>query len=234
MNLYPLVGPLFGLVGPETAHRLTVIGLALGLGPRQAAPDDPALSCRLWARNFANPLGIAAGFDKQGEAMAGLYAMGFGFVEIGSVTPRPQPGNSRPRVFRLKEDGAVINRYGFNSDGHAAVRARLTRYRTGAPHAAGPLGVNLGKNKESQDAGADYAAGATTFAPLADYLVINVSSPNTPGLRALQGRGELVALVERVKGALPPSAPPLLLKIAPDLTEDDRRDIASVALDLGL
>jgi dihydroorotate dehydrogenase len=234
MNLYPLARPILGLIGPEAAHRLTIQGLALGLGPRQAAPDDPALVCRLWGRAFANPLGIAAGFDKQGEAMAGLYAMGFGFVEIGSVTPRSQPGNPRPRVFRLAEDGAVINRYGFNSDGHDAVRARLTRFRTGAAHAPGPLGVNLGKNKESVDAAADYAAGATAFAPLADYLVINVSSPNTPGLRALQGKGELVGLVERVRGALPPSAPPLLLKIAPDLTEEDRRDIAAVSLDLGL
>jgi dihydroorotate dehydrogenase len=234
MDLYPLARPILGLVGPETAHRLTVRGLAFGFGPRQRAPDDAALGVRLWGRAFANPLGIAAGFDKQGEAMAGLYAMGFGFVEVGSVTPRPQPGNERPRVFRLVEDAAVINRYGFNSDGHDAVRARLTRYRTGAPHAAGPLGVNLGKNKDSADAGADYAAGATTFAPLADYLVINVSSPNTPGLRALQGRAELVALVERVKSALPLSSPPLLLKIAPDLTDDDRRDIAAVALDYGL
>jgi dihydroorotate dehydrogenase len=110
MDLYPLARPLLGLLDPETAHRLTVRALALGLGPRQDGPDDPILACRLWGRDFANPLGIAAGFDKQGEAMAALYALGFGFVEIGSVTPRPQPGNPKPRVFRLTEDGAVINR----------------------------------------------------------------------------------------------------------------------------
>jgi dihydroorotate dehydrogenase len=234
MDLYRLAQPLFGLIDPETAHHLAVRALALGLGPRQAEPDDPILASRLWGRSFANPLGIAAGFDKQGEAMAPLAALGFGFVEIGSVTPRSQQGNPRPRVFRLTEDEAVINRYGFNSDGHDAVKARLARYRASAPHPAAPLGVNLGKNKHSADAAADYAAGAALFAPFADYLVVNVSSPNTPGLRALQGRAELVGLLERVRGALPKSAPPLLLKIAPDLTEEDRRDIAAVALDLRL
>jgi dihydroorotate dehydrogenase len=234
MDLYPLARPLLGLIDPETAHRLTVRALALGLGPRQDAPDDPILACRLWGRDFANPLGIAAGFDKQGEAPAALFALGFGFVEIGSVTPKPQPGNPKPRVFRLTEDGSVINRYGFNSDGHDAVKARLVRYRERAPRPAGPLGVNLGKNKDSADAAADYAAGAAAFAGLADYLVVNVSSPNTPELRALQGRAELVGLLERVRAALPTPAPPLLLKIAPDLTEEDRRDIAATALDLAL
>ncbi|HVO14144.1 MAG TPA: quinone-dependent dihydroorotate dehydrogenase [Alphaproteobacteria bacterium] len=234
MDLYPFARPFLGLIDPEAAHRLTVRALALGLGPRQSEPDDPALACHLWGRSFANPLGIAAGFDKHGEAMAPLAALGFGFVEIGSVTPRPQPGNPRPRVFRLVEDAAVINRYGFNSDGHDAVRARLLRFREATREHTAPLGVNLGKNKDSDDAAADYAAGAALFAPLADYLVVNVSSPNTPGLRALQGRAELAALLERVRGALPRSAPPLLLKIAPDLTEDDRRDIAAVALELRL
>jgi dihydroorotate dehydrogenase len=234
MDLYGLAQPLLGVVGAETAHRLAVRALALGLGPRQGEPDAPILACRLWGRGFANPFGIAAGFDKHGEAVAPLAALGFGFVEIGSVTPRPQPGNPRPRVFRLADDAAVINRYGFNSQGHAAVKARLLRYRAAPREPAAPLGVNLGKNKDSEDAAADYAAGAALFAPLADYLVVNVSSPNTPGLRALQGRAELAALLERVRGALPPSAPPLLLKIAPDLTEDDRRDIAAVALELPL
>jgi dihydroorotate dehydrogenase len=234
MNLYPLAGPLLGLLDPETAHRLTVRALALGLGPRQTAPDDPILACRLWGRDFANPLGIAAGFDKQGEAPAALFALGFGFVEIGSVTPKPQPGNPRPRVFRLTEDGGVINRLGFNSDGHAAVAARLSRFRAATPSQAGPLGVNLGKNKESADAAADFALGAAAFSGVCDFLVVNVSSPNTPGLRALQGRGELVAILEQVRAALPDPAPALVLKIAPDLTEEDRRDIAGVALDFAL
>jgi dihydroorotate dehydrogenase len=234
MDLYPLARPLLGLMDAEAAHRLTVRALALGLGPRQDAPDDPILACRLWGRDFANPVGIAAGFDKHGEAPAALAALGFGFVEIGSVTPRPQPGNPKPRLFRLTEDGGVINRLGFNSVGHAAVAARLARHRARAATPAAPIGVNLGKNKDSADAGADYAAGAAAFAGLADYLVVNVSSPTTPGRRALQGRAELTTLLERVRAALPESPPPLLLKIAPDLTEDDRRDIAAVALDLAL
>ena len=234
MNLYPLARPLLGCLDPETAHRLAVRALALGLGPRRAVPDDAILASRLWDRDFANPVGIAAGFDKQGEVPGALLALGFGFVEVGSVTPRPQPGNPRPRMFRLAEDGAVINRLGFNSDGHAAVAARLARFRAETPRPAGPVGINLGKNRDSADAGADYAAGAAAFAGLADYLVVNVSSPNTPGLRALQGRAELLALLEHVRAALPERRPPLLLKIAPDLTEEDRRDIAAVARDFPL
>ena len=181
----------------------------------------------MWGRDFPNPVGLAAGFDKHAEVPDALLGQGFGFVEIGGVTPLPQPGNPRPRVFRLTEDGAVINRMGFNSDGLDVVRGRLA-----ARARSGIVGVNLGKNKEQTDAAADYVAGAKAFAPHADFLVINVSSPNTPGLRALQSREALHALVGQVRGALErfPEAPPLLLKVAPDLTDDDKRDIAAVAI----
>jgi len=230
MSLAGAAAAMFRLLPPEAAHRLTIGALKLGLGPADRAADDPILACRVFGLDFANPVGLAAGFDKDAEVMAPVLDLGFGFVEVGSITPRPQPGNPRPRLFRLAEDGAVINRLGFNSGGLEAARARLARHRAGRAPGAGPVGVNLGKNRDSADAAADYARGAAALAPLADYLVINVSSPNTPGLRALQDRAELTALLAAVRQALPPSPPPLLLKIAPDLTDEDLADIADVAL----
>jgi dihydroorotate dehydrogenase len=229
MNLYPLAKPFIGLVGPETAHRLTVRALAAGFGPKVSAIADPILKTTLWGRDFANPIGLAAGFDKHGEAIAASLALGFGFTEIGSITPEPQPGNPRPRVFRLTQDRAVINRYGFNSKGIEAAARRLRAYREGG--GTGLVGVNLGKNKESEDAADDYAKGAAALGGFADYVVVNVSSPNTPGLRALQGKDELAAIVARTREALPDPAPPLLVKLAPDLTDEDKRDIAAVAPD---
>ena len=229
MNLYPLARPLLAALGPETAHRITIRALSAGLGPKARATADPLLKTTLWGRDFANPVGLAAGFDKHAEAIAPALALGFGFTEIGSVTPRPQLGNPRPRVFRLAEDHAVINRYGFNSEGIEAVAARLDAYRAGPP-AAGPVGVNLGKNKESVDAAADYAEAAAALGGYADYIVVNVSSPNTPGLRALQDAGTLSAILDAVRSALPDPSPPVLVKLAPDLTEEDKQDIAKVAL----
>ena len=224
--------PALRLLAPEPAHRLTIWALRQGLAPRQTEADDPILASTLWGRRFANPIGIAAGFDKNAEAPAALAALGFGFVEIGSVTPRPQPGNPKPRLFRLAEDRAVINRMGFNNDGLPAVAERLARFREDGG-AAVTVGVNLGKNRDSEDAAADYARGVAGLARFADYIVINVSSPNTPGLRALQGPEELRALVERVQEALAgqdlASLPPVLVKVAPDLTEADLDDIAGVA-----
>ncbi len=234
MNFYGVAGPLLRLLPPEAAHRLSVRALAWGLGPRAGGADDPLLATRVWGLDFTNPVGLAAGFDKSAEAMRGALGLGFGFVEIGSVTPRPQPGNPKPRLFRLAADRAVINRMGFNNDGAEVARDRLRRYRDRAAPPYGPVGVNLGKNRDTVDSGADYARGAAALGPLADYVVVNVSSPNTPGLRALQGRADLVALLRRVHDALPRSAPPLVLKIAPDLTEEDKSDIARVALDFGL
>lgn len=229
MDPWRLSAALLRALPPEAAHGLALRGLEAGLGPR-AGPLDPALACRVAGLDFASPVGLAAGFDKDGRVPDAVLAAGFGFAEIGSVTPLPQPGNPRPRLFRLAADRAVINRMGFNSEGHEAVAARLAR----CDRQRGPVGVNLGKNRDSADPAGDYAEGARRFATLADYLVVNVSSPNTPGLRALQGRHELTVLLDRVRAALPAGAPPLFLKIAPDLTEDDRRDIARVALDMAL
>src|SRR6516225_1935745 len=220
---------LLRLLPPETAHRLTIRLLA-ALPPAWAGArrtEDPLLATRVFGIDFPNPVGLAAGFDKSAEVFARMPALGFGFVEIGSVTPRPQGGSPRPRLFRLVEDRAIVNRMGFNNDGLAAVAARLSARQDGA---RGILGANLGKNKDSADAAADYVAGARALAPLADYLVVNVSSPNTPGLRALQGREPLATLLAAVRGARGGTRPPLLLKIAPDLTEADKTDIAEVAL----
>ncbi|MBL8709554.1 MAG: quinone-dependent dihydroorotate dehydrogenase [Rhodospirillaceae bacterium] len=235
--LYPLLRPILFQLDAERAHRLAVRALQTcpraGAIPAPAAGDGhDALRQIIWSRVFPNPLGLAAGFDKNAEAIAGALALGFGFVEIGSVTPRPQAGNPRPRLFRLVGARAIINRMGFNNDGMEAVAARLRKRVRGD----GIVGVNLGKNKETEDAAADYETGIATLGPLADYLVINVSSPNTPGLRALQGKEPLVALVERARAARDAlsARPPLLLKIAPDLTAEDRIDIAEVALLHGL
>jgi dihydroorotate dehydrogenase len=222
------------LLAPETAHRLTIWALATGLAPPNREPEDPLLETTLWGRRFPNPVGIAAGFDKNAEVYRAVLRLGFGFAEIGSVTPRPQAGNPKPRLFRLPEDRAVINRMGFNNDGVEMVARRLAS--RGA--LAGPLGVNLGKNKDSPDAAADYVRGVEALGRYADYLVINVSSPNTPGLRALQGREPLATLIEAVKRArgqaCPESPPPLLVKIAPDLQPEDKQDIAAVALASGI
>ncbi|XP_061327752.1 dihydroorotate dehydrogenase (quinone), mitochondrial isoform X2 [Pezoporus flaviventris] len=192
--------PALRALPPEAAHRLALRVAALGLLP-PARPDGPALEVRVLGHRFCNPVGLAAGFDKHGEAVDGLYKMGFGFVEVGTVTPQPQEGNPRPRVFRLVEDEAVINRYGFNSHGHAAVECRLRARQDTQLRLTGvgmPLGINLGKNKSSTDAAADYVAGVRTLGPLADYLVVNVSSPNTPGLRHLQGKAELQDLLTKL------------------------------------
>lgn len=228
---FPLARPLLHTLEPERAHRLTLWALRHGLVPAQRQAPDLRLAVDLWGQRFASPLGLAAGFDKDAEVVGPVLSLGFGFTEVGSLTPRPQPGNPRPRLFRLTEDQAVINRMGFNNGGIAAAAKRLRAWRDGTQgKSPGLLGINLGKNKDSADAAADYAQGAALLGPLADYLVINVSSPNTPGLRALQGRGELERLIAAVQDTLPASAPPLVLKIAPDLTPEDRADIAAVVL----
>ncbi|MSO93213.1 MAG: quinone-dependent dihydroorotate dehydrogenase [Rhodospirillales bacterium] len=231
-DFYRLAGPLIRLLSPETGHRLAVLALRHGLIPGQPRPDDPVLASRVFGLDFPTPLGLAAGFDKNGEAIDALLRQGFGFVEVGTVTPRPQAGNPRPRLFRLTVDRGVINRMGFNNDGLEALVARLD-----ARSRAGIVGVNLGKNRDSADAVADYEAGVRAFAGRASYLVVNVSSPNTPGLRALQGREPLHRLLSAVMALLRQRAsarPPLLLKIAPDLTDEDKRDIAAVALETGI
>jgi len=227
---YRGVCSLLHAVDGELAHRAAVQALGRGLYFRGRAEQRKELEVDLWGIKFGNPVGIAAGFDKHGEAVEGLAGIGFGFVEIGSVTPLAQEGNPKPRVFRLDKDEAVINRYGFNSEGHDAVKSRLELVRKEG--FGGILGVNLGKNKTSPSASEDYAAGVTKFGSLADYLVINISSPNTPGLRSLQGKEDLSRLVKAVLLAREQLGlshpPPILIKIAPDLTDDDKTDIADV------
>jgi dihydroorotate dehydrogenase len=222
--------PVLRLLPPEMAHALSLRALALGLVRPPHDVDDPILRTTVWKRAFANPIGLAAGYDKDAKVPDALLALGFGFVEIGSVTPRPQQGNPQPRLFRLGLDGAVINRLGFNSEGLAAVAARLAARRG----AGGIVGANIGKNRDAVDAEADYEQGVRMLAPLVDYLVVNVSSPNTPGLRDLQRRSAVTALIARLlavrDAAAPLDKPPLLVKIAPDLTEEERADLADVAL----
>jgi dihydroorotate dehydrogenase len=227
-GLTTFVLPLLRHLPPEQAHGWTIRGLAAGAAPRRASPDDPILATRLWGRDFPNPVGLAAGFDKNAEVPDAMLRWGFGFVEIGTVTPRPQVGNPTPRMFRLPADRAVINRLGFNNQGLDRVASRLAqRARRGI------LGANLGKNRDSADAASDYRRGVTALGPFADYLVINVSSPNTPGLRDLQRRSELamlIAAVTEVRDALPGARPPVLLKISPDLTRQELEDVAETVM----
>lgn len=240
---YRFAGPLLRCLPAETAHRWAIRALALGCMPGLATGSaaqisDPAqaerLAQQLWGLSFPNPVGLAAGFDKDAEVWNRVLGLGFGYTEVGSVTPQPQAGNPRPRLFRLPAAAGVINRMGFNNAGAAAMARRLAGRDRVLGGGRGILGINLGKNKNTEDAAADYEIGIRQLAALADYLVINVSSPNTPGLRALQGREPLEQLVHRARVTLqatvPVSPPPLLLKIAPDLTPDDLADIAAVAL----
>ncbi|KAM5138068.1 dihydroorotate dehydrogenase (quinone), mitochondrial [Mantella aurantiaca] len=229
------------IISPEQAHTLSIRFAALGLLPRCTQTESQRLEVNVLGCKFRNPVGLAAGFDKHAEAVDGLFTIGFGFVEVGSVTPDPQDGNPKPRVFRLPQDQAVINRYGFNSHGIEAVRQRLlnrTEKQKKLTAEGMPLGINLGKNKTSEDAAADYTRGVQELGPLADYLVINVSSPNTPGLRDLQGREQLHHLLAKVviaRNALPPDhRPAILVKIAPDISLRDKQDIASVVTELGI
>src|SRR5690242_19055662 len=211
--------PLMRRLDPETAHRLALRALAAGLGGRDAGRDDPVLATRAFGLDFQNPLGLAAGFDKDAVAVLPLMRLGFGFVEAGTVTPRPQPGNPRPRLFRLTEDRAVINRFGFNNAGLAAYRDRLAALPRPLPAV---LGGNIGVNKEGAEPERDYPRLYTALAPLVDYVTINISSPNTPGLRDLQAEDRLSAILRAVQTARSAleKAPPLLVKIAPDLADD--------------
>ncbi|XP_071175972.1 dihydroorotate dehydrogenase (quinone), mitochondrial-like isoform X1 [Mytilus edulis] len=262
------VMPFFHLFDAETSHKMAVKAAKYKLVPKSKITPHPVLASKVFDRDFPSPVGLAAGFDKDGEAVDGMLKMGFSFVEIGSVTPNPQPGNEKPRVFRLKEDRAVINRYGFNSEGHDKVYNRLKVREVEPPvvellppfpqmseernmlninlwtdttvpddtrllKVPGIMGVNLGKNKTSSYPVEDYVQGVRKFGKVADYLVINISSPNTPGLRAMQGKDMLDTLLEKVlseRDHIRGRKPPLLVKIAPDLTDQDKKDIAEVVL----
>mgnify|MGYP000500859015 FL=1 len=216
----------------ETAHRATILALKSGLLPARKAFADPRLAVPLWDLTFPNPVGMAAGFDKNGEVPDALLKLGFGYTEVGSVTPKPQPGNPRPRVFRLPLDRGVINRYGFNNEGHDALRRRLEARR----RLSGIVGINVGANKDAADRSADYVAGIHAFADLASYFTVNISSPNTPGLRDLQARSALADLLTRVISARDECTSrfgrrvPVLLKIAPDVAEGDLQDIVEEVL----
>ena len=225
--LYSLIRPLLFRLDAETAHGLALA--ALKLMPRPPATASGPMAIRVAGIDFPNPLGMAAGFDKDGAVPDALLGLGFGFAEVGSITPLPQAGNPRPRLFRLAEDRAVINRMGFNNGGGALAAQRLAA-RMGRP---GIVGINIGANKDSSDRIADYATMAATMAPLASYLAVNVSSPNTPGLRALQDEGALSELLDGVLAARGegPSAPPVFLKVAPDLLPADIDAIARIAID---
>src|SRR5215469_125885 len=230
-NLYPLIRPALRRLPSETAHELTLRALEVGAAPmfgglgRQEA-DPPILAQRLWGLDFPNPIGLAAGFDKDARVPDEICRLGFGFVEVVTVTPRPQPGNPKPRLFRLEKDRAIINRMGFNSGGLDGVADRLSRRKR-----SGIVGVNLGRNRDSSND--DYVEGILRMARIADYLVVNISSPNTPGLRDLQAGEVLGPLLSRLMAARKEagSGTPLLVKIAPDLTQTERRDIAQAALD---
>jgi dihydroorotate dehydrogenase len=224
---YSLVDLVLSRLDAEAAHGLALRALKSGLLPADRRPDPPSLAVEVWGHTLPNPIGLAAGFDKNAEVPDAMLGLGFGSVEIGSVTPRPQKGNPRPRLFRLAEDRGVINRMGFPGQGLEAVRSRLA-----ARARRGFIGVNVGANKESVDRANDYVACSVALAPYADYLVCNVSSPNTPGLRNLQGRAQLADLLKRVQDAIASKPVPLLVKIAPDATDDDLDDIVAVCREL--
>ncbi|GJJ72674.1 dihydroorotate dehydrogenase [Entomortierella parvispora] len=269
IHKYALIPLMHWTMDPETAHKVGIKFLKMGLSPWDTQSDDPSLEVKLWNKTFSNPVGMAAGFDKHAEAIDGLFDLGFGYVEIGSVTPEPQPGNPQPRMFRLPEDKCVINRYGFNSEGHKVVESRLRQRikRFLYKHAREDqeqtlekmkqggsaeslvdhlstnrslrddkiLAVNLGKNKASTPESVDdYVIGVERLGPYADVLVVNVSSPNTPGLRSLQRKGMLEDLLRQVitaRDKLQSSyKPPLLVKIAPDLSDEELKDVSEAAL----
>ena len=224
VHLYPFVRPLAFALDPERAHRATIA--ALRWVPPHRPPDLPrSLRTHVAGLDFPSPIGLAAGFDKDAEVPGQMLSLGFGFVEVGTLTPLPQAGNAKPRLFRLKEDRAVINRLGFNNQGQPAAFARLGE----CSHRTGPIGVNVGANKDSSDPIADYVSGVRGMAHVADYLTINISSPNTPGLRGLQDEGALDELLAAVRDAR--STKPIFLKVAPDLKPGDPERIVRAAID---
>lgn len=230
---YPLIRPFLFMMDPEDAHELTLKMLGYGLGPQFFGPDDDILQTTVFGVSFPNPVGLAAGLDKQATRIDEFMGFGFGSVEIGTVTPLPQIGNPRPRMFRASNAKALINRFGFNSVGADAFAEHMKEWRAKSNRTHNPVGINIGKNKETVDDVVDYIACFEKVADYADFVVINISSPNTPGLRDLQGRQRLAELLGRVtekRDELKPGLP-ILVKIAPDLTEDQQADIAAVVKD---
>lgn len=232
MSPFSLLRPFIFRIPAEPAHRLTIKALTLSQGGGSHAAPTPTLAQRIGGIVFPNPVGMAPGFDKNAEVPDAMLGLGFGAVEVGTVTPLPQEGNPKPRLFRLVEDRAVINRMGFNNEGAQAVTNRLVRRReTGAHGLPGVVGVNIGANKDSSDRIADYAQMTRLMAPLASYLTVNISSPNTPGLRALQDEGALSALLDGVLEARGNMTVPVFLKLAPDLEPADIDSICRIAME---
>ncbi|AWB49267.1 dihydroorotate dehydrogenase (quinone) [Gemmobacter aquarius] len=227
---------LLHLTDPETAHGLSIRALQAGLAPAPGPVTSPRLATTLAGLELPNPVGLAAGYDKNATAIAPLSRAGFGFIEVGAATPRPQPGNPKPRLFRLTQDRAAINRFGFNNQGADAIATRLAQRQRGPVQGYVPVGLNLGANKDSPDRAADFAAVLATCGPHADFATVNVSSPNTEKLRDLQGRAALTALLRGVMDTRARLATPIpiFLKIAPDLTDDDLKDIAAAAFETGI
>lgn len=236
-NPYYLARSAIFLIDPEKAHSLTIKFLQQRLLPKLKNDTEKSLSTTLCGLTFPNPIGLAAGFDKNAEVISEVLNLGFGYTEVGSITPRPQPGNPTPRLFRIPSSLAVINRFGFNSEGMDIVRRRLIAwYDNHTKLGRGIVGINLGKNKDSLDAAADYVAGFKTFSPFASYIAINISSPNTSGLRDLQSRAPLTDLLQQLMAVHAASnvKPPIFVKIAPDQTEQDLEDIVEVIMQSGV
>jgi dihydroorotate dehydrogenase len=233
-GLYRIAGSVLFLLPPEQAHEASLLALEAGLYPRPSAPDDSRLKVNLWGLTFPNPIGVAAGYDKDARVPDALLGLGCGFSEVGTITPLPQPGNPAPRLFRLIRDRAVINRLGFNSGGHAAAASRLSQRTRG-----GIVGVNIGANKDSADRTEDYVKGVHAFAGLASYYMANISSPNTPGLRDLQAPDTLARLLDRLAAAresATPSGtarPPIIVKLSADIAEEDLAPITAVLASRG-
>jgi dihydroorotate dehydrogenase len=224
---------------PENAHRMTLRALQTGMLPCQTRLDDPRLQTTLWNRKFPNPVGLAAGFDKNAEVIGPMLHIGFGFVEAGTVTPRAQEGNPRPRVFRDTDHEAVINRMGFPNEGADSFRHNIEKFLEAKPRPAGVVGINIGMNKGVEDPARDYCILVRQLGNYADYLTVNISSPNTPGLRNLQARENLMPLLarileERTKSCGRDTAPPLLVKLAPDLGDEQLTDVADCLLEAGV
>ena len=238
LGFYHLFRPLIFKADPETAHHLTLKAMKAGLVPPCPAVNDPTLEVKLWGLKFPNPVGLAAGFDKNAEVIGPAFKLGFGFVEAGTVTPKPQEGNPHPRVFRDPSSESVINRMGFPNRGVTAFKSGLEHFLSSGTRAPGVVGINIGMNKDQPDPAKDYTTLINTLGPMADYITMNISSPNTPGLRDLQKREPLRellgAVLEERKKSCGDHPPPLLVKFAPDLTVEQQEEIARTVLEAGI
>ncbi|MBX2833777.1 MAG: quinone-dependent dihydroorotate dehydrogenase [Micavibrio sp.] len=237
-DLYPIARPFLFKMAPEKAHELTLKIMKSGLVPKVKSTPNPMLEQTLWGLKFPNPVGLSAGFDKNAEVIGPALNMGFGFVEAGTVTPRPQEGNLRPRIFRNVQHEAVINRMGFPNGGGKVFKANMAKFLSHSPRPAGIVGLNIGMNKTQKDPAKDYTALIRGLGAMGDYITINISSPNTPGLRDLQARGPLLELMDAVKEARAKACgahpPPILVKLAPDLTAEKQQELAETLIEAGV